>query len=125
MNLLTSYVTLIFIIKIIFIYFAIRTLILSERKNNKDDKTNKEDEIDKEYNTNKYFKERFELLFKLLMSFFLIFVFYPHRKKPIALNFESRLLLCLFGVILLLSAKWKEILDTSYINNILHAFSLT
>ena len=54
-------------------------------------------------------RERLELLFKLLMSFFLIYMFYPRRKTPIPLDFEARLLLFIFGFILILSADWNTI----------------
>jgi|APSaa5957512535_1039671.scaffolds.fasta_scaffold453362_1 hypothetical protein len=67
-------------------------------------------------NLTSYLKERLELLFKLLMSIFLIYMFYPGRKPPIPLDFEARLLLYLFGFIIIITADWKSIYSHSVLN---------
>lgn len=100
MNFLTNYVRLIFIIKLIFLYFAIVSSIDGARLK----RDPKNAGLQNIYNNNLYYKERFELLFKFFMSILLIYLFYPRRQIPIPLDYEIRLLLCLFGVILILSA---------------------
>jgi hypothetical protein len=65
------------------------------------------------YENNMYFRERFELLFKFLMSLLLIYLFFPRRKIPIPLDSETRILLYLFGWIIILSAKWSTIIEES------------
>ena len=102
MNYLDIYVIIIFIVKICFIILSLLDKFLKLR----------------DYNPNTinllhYLKDRLELLFKLLMSLFLIYMFYPYRKKPLELDFESRLLLYLFGFVLIITANWHLILEDS------------
>ena len=100
MDFLKNYVRLIIIIKLIFLYFVIVSSIDGIRLKS-DPKNN---ELQTIYNNNLYYKERFELLFKFLMSILLIYLFYPRRQIPIPLDYETRLMLCLFGFILILSS---------------------
>ena len=117
MDLLNIYVILIFIVKLIFLYFLLAVIVLKARlKKDNSSKTMKE------YEKNEYYKERVELLFKFLMSIFLVYVFYPRRKIPIILTIEMRLLLFIFGFVLILSADWQDIMDHSFV---LHPFSLS
>jgi hypothetical protein len=60
-----------------------------------------------------YLKERIELLFKLLMSIFLIYVFNPYRKPDIKLEFEHKFLLYAFGFVLIFTANWHKIIMNS------------
>ncbi len=53
-----------------------------------------------------YWKGRFEFIFVFLMSFLLIYLFNP-RKPNVVLDYETKLLLFLFGFILLITAKWS------------------
>ena len=115
MDFLTNFVRLIIILKLVFIYYAIYSFIL-ERKLKKDPKNV---ELQKQYHDKLYFKERLELMFKFFMSLFLIYVFFPQHKTPIELNSEMRLLLYLFGFVLLLTANWSDILDNNAINKYL------
>ena len=117
MDLLNIYVIIIFIVKLIFLYFLLAEAV-SKAKLKKDNSSQNM----KEYKKNAYFKERIELLFKFLMSIFLIYVFYPRRKIPIVLTMEMRVLLFIFGIVLIVSAKWHDILEHSFI---LHPFPLS
>ena len=40
------------------------------------------------------------------MSFMLMYLFYPRSTKPIILDFETKALLFVFGIITLIGAKW-------------------
>jgi hypothetical protein len=99
---LDYYVTFVFIVKICFVILAISDLVLKLE--------NKHPILQKKVN---YLKERCELVFKFFMSLFLIYIFYPRRKKPIELDFKSRLLLFVLGFVLVLSANWKVIIHDS------------
>ena len=59
------------------------------------------------YNQIKYWKEKIAFLFKILMSIFLIYIFYPKVKRSDNLDKESKILLYLFGIILIISADWN------------------
>ena len=105
MDLLNIYVILIFIVKLIFLYFLIAEAI-SKSKLKKDNSSQNM----KEYEKKAHDKERVEMLFTLLMSILLIYVFYPRRKIPIVLNGEMRVLLFVFGIVLILSSNWRHML---------------
>ena len=109
MNFYTNYIRLIFLVKLIYLYF----MITSGYDHYRSKKDPKNTSLTRAYDNNIYFKERFELLFKFLMSILLIYLFLPRRKVPIPLDSETRILLYLFGWILILSAKWSTIIEES------------
>ena len=89
-------VLFIFIIKIVFILSAIGHLVLSHSSNPVLQKK------DPEF---VYWKERTEFIFIVSMSVLLIYHFKPGNNKPI--SEETALLFFLFGIILVLTAKWS------------------
>ena len=91
------YVTFIFLIKIGFILMAITHIYLEAKGKSKS-------ELDKKV---LYWKERFEFIFIAAMSVLLIYLFNPRTDKNIVLDKETKILLYLFGFILLLTAKWS------------------
>ncbi len=96
MSYFSKYVILIILIKVIFIILAISHLFLSF-KGKSDSKTDKKV---------LYWKERVEFVFITLMSLMLIFLFSPRANRDAHLDYETKLLLYLFGFILLITAKW-------------------
>ena len=101
MNSYTSYIILIFIIKIIFILLAVSHIYLKTKGQENTDLDNKI----------LYWKKQLELIFKLLMALLLIFLFRPTTDKNIVINGETRILLFLFGFILLITAPWQNIIS--------------
>lgn len=77
-------------------------------------------ELDKKF---VYWKERFEFIFIFLMSLLIIYLFNPRYNKSVLINNEIKILLYLFGFILLISAKWETFFHESkwfkYIKEIL------
>ena len=55
-----------------------------------------------------YWKERFEFIFIILMSILLIYLFNPRKGEMVMINGETKILLYLFGIVLLITAKWDE-----------------
>jgi hypothetical protein len=53
-----------------------------------------------------FWRERVEFLFISLMSFLLLYLFYPRANNEVYIDFETKLLLFVFGIILLTNAKW-------------------
>jgi hypothetical protein len=96
MNKYDMYVTFIFLIKIGFILMAISHIYLKTKGKEKSD-------LDKKV---LYWKERFEFIFIAAMSILLIYLFNPRSSKNIVIDRETKILLYLFGFILLLTAKW-------------------
>ena len=97
MNGFDKYVMFVFFFKILFVILAI--LHLYFKVNGKSGL-----ETDKKI---VFWKERVEFVFIFLMAFMLMYLFYPRSTKPIILDFESKVLLFVFGVITLIGAKWN------------------
>lgn len=100
---LSFLIYLLFIIKLLFIFLSVWHL---------------RNKLKKETNTIRdktivYWKERLEFIFVFLMSILLIVLFNPRQKNPPQLTYETRLLLSLFGVILLITADWKTFFQES------------
>jgi hypothetical protein len=69
---------------------------------------NQHPDIEKKF---KYWEERTEFLFVACMSALLLIMFFPHHRTEWKLNKEERLMLYLFGWILLYTANWKLFID--------------
>lgn len=55
-----------------------------------------------------YWKERFEFVFIFLMAILLIYLFNPRKERTVMINGETKILLYLFGFVLLITAKWDN-----------------
>ena len=51
----------------------------------------------------RYWKNKVETIFKLMMSLLLIFLFNPTTDRSVLIDNETKLLLFLFGIILIIS----------------------
>lgn len=99
------YVTLIILIKIGFIILAISHLYLKIKKQ-------EHSETDKKI---LFWKERFEFMFIALMAVLLIYLFNPRTDNMSMIDYETKILLYLFGFILLITAKWSDFIHESNI----------
>jgi len=98
------YEYLIIIVKIIFIVLAIAGLYYKARGiAGTDPKAIKI----------QFWKERTEFIFIFLMSSLMLYLFYPRATTPRPLTYETRLLLYLFGIILLITADWGTFFNES------------
>jgi hypothetical protein len=97
MDKFTIYVTLVFIVKILFIILAISEQFIKHKKPN--DK--------KVIEFISFWKERIEFTFKAMMSAMLIYLFNPRYDNMKLINYETKLLLYLFGFILIITANWN------------------
>ena len=96
MNGFDKYVIFVFFFKILFVILAILHLYFKV-------KGKADSETDKKI---VFWKERIEFVFIFLMSFMLMYLFYPRSTKPIILDFETKALLFVFGIITLIGAIW-------------------
>ena len=97
MKLLDIYVLFIFLVKIVLIIFAMLHLYYKS----------KGDHL-KSHSIN-IRKNQVEVFFKFFMSILLIILFNPLSKKPIQLDYETKLLLFLFGFVLILTSPAREL----------------
>ena len=65
-------------------------------------KGKKESDMDKKIHM---IKTKVENVFKVLMSLLLIYLFNPRTDRSILIDYQTKLLLCLFGIILLITMK--------------------
>jgi len=103
MNKYDIYITFIFLIKIGFVIMAVTHIYLKVKGDKKTD-------LDKKI---LYWKDRFEFIFIILMSVLLIYVFNPRAERLNVIDKETKILLYLFGFILLITAKWDIFIGKS------------
>jgi hypothetical protein len=60
-----------------------------------------------------YWKERLEFIFVALMAILFIYLFSPRTGKSILIESETKILLYLFGLFLLITANWGEFFTES------------
>jgi len=92
----SKYIILVILVKIVFVVLAVSHLIIKV-------KGKAESETDKKII---FWKERMEFIFIFLMSLLLIYLFNPRSNRYANLDYETRILLYLFGFILLITAEW-------------------
>jgi hypothetical protein len=92
------YITLVFMIKLGFFLMALTHIYLKVKGESDSD-------LDKKI---VYWKERFEFIFILLMALILIYLFNPRTDRIVMIDGETKILLYLFGFILLITAKWSD-----------------
>jgi hypothetical protein len=103
MNKFNIYITFIFLIKIGFITMVLIHLYLKlKHKENTD--------LDKKI---LYWKDRLEFFFIVLMSFLLIYLFNPRYDKSILIDRETKILLYMFGFVLLITSNWNVLIKES------------
>jgi len=99
MNYYDKFIYLVIFIKFIFvclgIYLVYIIIMLSNNKN--------------KINRITHFKKKLETIFITFMSLLLIYLFNPrYTKNEVILDYETRLLLFLFGFILLVTRDWES-----------------
>jgi uncharacterized membrane protein YiaA len=95
----------IIIVKIIFIILAVTKVYVKHKEpNNK-----------KKIHNLEFWKKRVEFIFIALMSVLLIYLFNPRVNRINMIDYETKILLFLFGFILLLTADWNQFLQHSKI----------
>jgi hypothetical protein len=92
------YITLIFIVKIVFIILATYKLHIK----------NKKIQDKKLLQTLEVWKRRVEFIFITLMSLLLVYLFNPRTNHISMIDSETKMLLFLFGLVLLLTENWTS-----------------
>ena len=60
-----------------------------------------------------YWREKLEFIFKALMAGLIIYLFNPRQNRERLIDYETKVLLYLFGFILLLTADWSAFVEES------------
>jgi len=91
------YIVFIIMIKVGFILLAVSHLYLKA-------KGEEHSELDEKI---LYWKERVEFIFVIGMALLLVYLFNPIRKIPVIIDNETKVLLTLFGFLLIITARWS------------------
>ena len=94
----TLFIYLIFAVKLCFVSMSVTHIYLKVKGESDSD-------LDKKVF---YWKERFEFIFLLLMAILLIYLFSPRTDRNVMIDGETKVLLYLFGIVLLITAKWAD-----------------
>ena len=99
-----SFIILVIFIKLIFVVFAILTKFYKYKINH----SNKSEisYYTTQYNWSSYWKDRLENIFMICMGFICIIVFNPFYGYRFIIDEETRILLFLFGIIILITSNW-------------------
>lgn len=103
MNYFTVYISTVILVKLAFITLSVIHVYLKLKYNN----TSPLDQ------TVVYWKERVEFIFVFLIACLLIYLFAPPQNKGVEVIGETKIVLYLFGFVLLITAKWEEFLKAS------------
>ena len=100
MNYYNNFIYLIICIKFIFIGLAIYLVYIKRKEPNNKNKISKLE----------HFKKKVEIIFTTFMAILLIYLFNPRytKNEVVVLNYETRLLLFLFGFVILIITDWKS-----------------
>jgi len=91
------YITFAFFVKIVFIILALTHIFLKLKG-----KENSALDI-----KIKYWKERVEFVFVIIMALLLIYLFSPRKDRSTTIDKETKMLFYLFGFVLLITVKWE------------------
>jgi hypothetical protein len=103
MNSYQKFIYFIIIIKFLFILLSISDLFFIFNYG-KDSNLHKISE---------FWKKRVEYIFTILMAILLIFLFNPKNNKHLLIDNDTKLLLYLFGIVLLFTSNWELFIKES------------
>jgi hypothetical protein len=103
MNTYDAYIILIFVVKFAFIILSLTHVFMKVRGKTDSD-------IDKKVT---FWKGRLEFIFIFLMSLLLIYLFNPRKSRLNMVTGETKILLYLFGFILIITANWNTFITES------------
>ena len=103
-----NFIILVIFVKIVFVVFALIARYY-EFKISKSVSSTEKQQYTQNYNWAIYWKERLEFLFIILMALVCIIIFYPFYSDTLYIDKETRLLLFIYGFIILITANWSVI----------------
>jgi hypothetical protein len=96
-----NYIYLIIFVKLLFVVLATSHFYLKSKG-----------EADSDLNKKiVYWEHRVEFIFEILMAFLLIYLFNPRHDHKVLIDKHVKVLLYLFGFIILITAKWSNFFE--------------
>jgi Na+/H+ antiporter NhaD/arsenite permease-like protein len=105
------YLYSILLVKILFIFFIVRYFYFTflVRKNPKNI------EYQKKKDSASLYKKQTEFVFTIMMALLLIYLFHPLKNNDVRLDKHTKMLIYLFGFIVILTSDWREFLENAKI----------
>jgi hypothetical protein len=102
-----NYVIFVIIIKILFVIFAVISRHYQKKIKSAGNNKSEVQEYTQKYNWAIYWKERLEFFFLISTSLICIIVFYPFYSEPIFIDRHTKILLFIYGFIVLITLNWN------------------
>ena len=101
---LQIYILFIVLIKICFLLLVFHSLVVKRLVKKNPDNTNYKTSLETIYKR----KDKVEFIFTISMACLLIYLFNPNRKEHLVIDYHTKLLLYLFGFLLIITADWNS-----------------
>jgi hypothetical protein len=102
-----NYVIFVIIIKILFVIFAVISRHYQKKIKTAGNNKSQVQEYTQKYNWALYWKDRLEFFFLISTSLICIIVFYPFYSDPIFIDRHTKILLFIYGFIVLITLNWN------------------
>jgi hypothetical protein len=102
-----NYVIFVIIIKILFVIFAVISKHYQNKIKNAGNNNSEIQEYTQKYNWALYWKDRLEFFFLISTSIICIIIFYPFYSDPIFIDRHTKILLFVYGFIVLITLNWN------------------
>jgi hypothetical protein len=102
-----NYVIFVIIIKILFVIFAVISRHYQKKIKTAGNNKSQLQEYTQKYNWALYWKDRLEFFFLISTSLICIIVFYPFYSDPIFIDRHTKILLFIYGFIVLITLNWN------------------
>ena len=102
-----NYVIFVIIIKVLFVIFAVISRHYQNKIKSAGNNKTEVQEYTQKYNWALYWKDRLEFFFLISTSFICIIVFYPFYSDPIFIDRHTKILLFIYGCIVLITLNWN------------------
>jgi hypothetical protein len=113
MNKFNLYISMLNSIKFFFIILVLIEIYLEyENVSNKKTHTNKTNKT-KKLDKIKSLLRRVKFVFMIMMSLLIIYLFNPFSNRVDLINYETKLLIFIFGIILIITAEWQVFIGES------------
>jgi hypothetical protein len=109
MNKYKFFIFFIIFLKIVFISLSLISIYL-KRKTKEKLETQEDSKLIIQID---YWEMRFEFIFNIMMSILLIYIFNPNSNNLYLITNETKILLYLFGIILIIKSNWSEFFKES------------
>jgi hypothetical protein len=111
MGYLRMYLILVVCVKILFLYFALRHLFFRAMLLKNPKNTVYKDSLER----TKIYKDQTEFVFTNMMALLFIYIFNPRNQNEKYITNETKLLMYLFGFIIIITSDWNQFISESTI----------